>query len=107
MAKLITLKNTVKPASLVILAAAANAASELDLTITITSGNDSKHANNSKHYECAAIDIRSKTMTPADKKAFISNLQDRLGTGYLVLLEDATHTNEHIHVQIKGTYVHP
>ena len=107
MKRLVTLKNGVKPASLVILAAAANAACELDLAITITSGNDSKHAHNSKHYECAALDIRSKNMTPADKKTFIANLQERLGAGYLVLLEDATHPNEHIHVQIKGTYVHP
>ena len=100
MPKLVTLKNTVKPEALVILSAAANTASELSISITVTSGNDSKHKTDSRHYTNQAIDLRSKDMSKTIKTQFITKMQERLGDKYLVLLESEGKLNEHIHVEV-------
>ena len=100
MARVITLKNNVKPPNLVILAAAANTAIELNISITVTSGNDSKHMKGSRHFENAAIDFRSKDMSKTAKAAFIAKMQARLSDKYLVLLESEGKLNEHIHVEV-------
>lgn len=100
MARLVTLKNTVKPESLVILAAAANAAAELNISITVTSGNDSQHMDGSRHFTNQAIDFRSKDMKPEVKRAFIKNLSDRLGSKYRVILESEGKVSEHIHAEV-------
>lgn len=100
MARLVTLKPEVKPANLVILAAACNAAADLGISITVTSGNDSVHMKNSKHYSNEALDLRTKDMTKKTKRAFMDNLQDRLGPRYQLILESEGKVNEHLHCEL-------
>ena len=90
-------KGGVEPRSLYIAAAAANVASELGLTATITSGRDGVHKVNSLHYEDAALDLRSRDMTFGQRQAFITRLRQRLGRAYQVI--DEHQTKVHIHVE--------
>ena len=91
---MIRLKSTVKPPNLVIACAAANVAEEMGLALTITSGNDSKHMPSSRHYVNAALDFRTKDLSPAVLKEFRTKLAARLGDKYQVLLEST-----HLHVE--------
>ena len=75
--------------------------------ITITSANDGKHAENSRHYKDEALDVRSKNFpTRASKDLFRMQLGCRLGPKFTVLLESEHQANEHLHVQVRknGTY---
>ena len=99
MARHITLKGSVRPPSFVILSAAANTASEMGISLYVTSGNDSRHMKGSRHYTNEAIDFRSKTMTKAQKGEFIALMQKRLGKSYQVFLESEGAGNEHIHAE--------
>ena len=94
-------KSTVKPKSLVIAAAVINAANEigLDVDVVITSGNDGKHMDESKHYSNQALDIRSKTLDDIETPLFMRVIRRRLGKGYQVMLENNGRPNEHIHVE--------
>ena len=89
------------PKSGIIAAAAVNAANELELktTIVVTSGNDSEHMRESKHYTNEALDFRTKTFTKEDKDAWIGVLKRRLGPEYQVILEHEGGANEHLHVE--------
>lgn len=100
MPRLVTLKSTVKPPNLVILAAACNTAAELGISITVTSGNDSAHKVGSRHFTNQAIDFRTKDMEKAVKAEFIAKMKARLGKKYLVLLEDEGKANEHLHCEV-------
>src|SRR3990167_10219436 len=99
MPRLVTLKAGVKPASLVILSAAANTAHELGISITVTSGNDSTHMTGSKHYTNAALDFRTKDMPKVTKTTFIATMAKRLGPDYQCILESEGKMNEHLHVE--------
>lgn len=94
---MIKIKSGVTPPNLIILAAVANAAQELGLVVTITSGTDGVHMTGSKHYIGAALDVRSHDI--ADKKAFLGNLRKRLGAAYYCFLESPGTPNEHFHCE--------
>lgn len=97
---MIKVKATVKPKSLVIMAACANVAEELGLSILVTSGNDSKHMTNSLHYKDQALDIRSKNFDNSSLKfTFMAKVLERLGKSYEGLLEDENGPNEHFHFE--------
>ena len=84
----VKVKSTVRPLSTILLAAVANVAKDLPWDVTITSVNDSKHMEGSKHYSGEAIDIRSKNFpSKRDKQEFVSAVLLRLGPGYEMFLE--------------------
>lgn len=69
----------------------------------ITSGNDSTHMKNSKHYKGKALDFRTKTLgTIAERRALETKVKAALGPEFYVELEDAGKANEHLHVQFNG-----
>lgn len=94
-------KSTVRPRSLVMVAAVINAANGLGLVadMLITSANDSCHMLGSKHYEGAAVDVRTKHLSAPDRAALISEVKKRLGKDYDVILEFLGQPNEHLHVE--------
>jgi hypothetical protein len=70
--------------------------------LVITSGNDSTHGKNSRHYRNEAIDIRSKNFPSSDAKhAFRSRYETVLGERFRVLLENEGEANEHFHAQVR------
>jgi hypothetical protein len=91
---MLKVKAGVKPANLIIAAAAANVSEELTLTIWITSGTDGKHMKTSLHYEGAALDFRISNLLKEDIKVFMMAMKRRLGARYDVILE-----SDHIHVE--------
>jgi len=94
-------KSTVRPRSHVISAAVINAANELklDVDMLMTSGNDSKHMKNSKHYTGEAGDYRSHHLTVEECRALLKIIRRRLGKNYQVILESPMKANEHIHIE--------
>ena len=72
----------------------------------MTSANDSKHSEKSLHYKNRAWDFRTKkdnklSNLPYEKEILfklVERLQDYLGAGYQVILED-----DHIHVEYDPT----
>jgi len=94
-------KVTVRPRSLMIAAAAINAANELTIPLdtTITSGNDSEHMTGSKHYTGDALDFRTKHLAPPQRAKWMSVIARRLGPNYQLILEDAGKPNEHLHIE--------
>jgi hypothetical protein len=100
---MIKAKGTVRPKSLIILCAVANAAVELDLPeMLITSGNDGTHMKGSRHFSGDALDVRSKHLTDQQLTALVRVVRRRLGTGYQVLVEHRKQANEHLHVEKDG-----
>lgn len=98
----VKVKDSVKPHSIVIGAAIANCAKELinPPEVWITSGNDSGHMKNSKHYTDDALDIRTKNFPTLQAKLdFVKCLKSRLGPNYDVFIEDIGGMNEHIHAE--------
>lgn len=70
--------------------------------LTITSINDSKHMEGSRHYTDEAIDIRSHNFESREQKLdFKMRFNDFLGPKFTVLLESEGKPNEHFHVQVK------
>lgn len=69
-----------------------------DYVPTITSGNDSEHSSNSKHYEDLAVDFRIKDVPYDLRMSLYTDLNNSL-QDYLVLWEDIDYANEHIHIQ--------
>ena len=102
---MIKLKENVAPRHLVILAAVANVAERLSLTVVITSGNDGQHMPNSRHYENQALDVRSKQpfANRTEKIEFLNTVLDRLGPNYQGLLENEGSPNEHFHFEYDPT----
>lgn len=63
--------------------------------VVITSGNDGHHANNSKHYTGAAIDIRTYSLPHPDNGIAIADvLNKKLGRDFDVIFE-----GDHIHIE--------
>ena len=98
---MLRVKGTVKPRTLIIAAAIENASQELrlDKDMLITSGNDSKHMDGSKHYIYEALDFRTKHLTADEKRLLVSTMTRRLGPEYQVILEDEGGINEHGHCE--------
>jgi len=99
---MLKVKPTVRPRSLFIAAACINVAidKKLDFDVVITSGNDSKHMQNSMHYKGDALDIRSRTFGSSEEKhQFIEDVLERLGHSFQGILEDEGKDNEHFHFE--------
>lgn len=98
---LIKFKSTViVPKTTIIASAVINAANTLGLPdMYVTSGNDSKHMQGSKHYEDKALDLRTKHLTLPMKAALIKEVKRRLGPDYDVILEFEGTMNEHLHIE--------
>ena len=68
-----------------------------DFTPTITSGNDSEHTTNSRHYIDKAIDLRTisdRNITMRDSRKIYKNLKEKLNSDeFNVLFE-----SDHIHI---------
>lgn len=68
--------------------------------IFITSGNDSKHRSDSKHYSGNAVDIRTHGLSETQKDSIFNQLKSELyGRGFDVLLEYRGTAQEHIHIE--------
>ncbi len=82
---------------------AAIAAEPIDHVITAIA--DGVHNHVSAHYRGEAVDLRTRTLSPADLHATIARLETALGADYLVLYErpgDTPATSaEHLHVQLR------
>ena len=89
------------PRTVIIAAAAVNAANVLGFTETmfVTSGNDSIHSRGSKHYTDEALDFRTHHLSTAKKHAWKVEIKRRLGKSFDVILEDEGQPNEHLHVE--------
>lgn len=59
-----------------------------------TAGTDGKHMPTSKHYLAQAVDLRSKHVSKDMLPKIVSELKERLGKDYDVILE-----GDHIHVE--------
>ena len=66
---------------------------------TITSGNDSKHSENSLHYKGLAIDVRSKDMK--NPKMVVKMLKKALDYELDIVLE-----SDHIHIEYDPKFDH-
>lgn len=70
--------------------------------LVVTSGNDSRHGEFSRHYSSEAIDIRSHNfLSRARKRDFRLWYEADLGAQFRVLLEAEGTPNEHFHAQVR------
>jgi hypothetical protein len=69
---------------------------EKGYSLSITSINDSKHADTSRHYQGMAVDFRTRDFNGGVAKEITEELRKRLGRHYMVLFE-----YNHIHVSYK------
>lgn len=83
----------------ILAAAAVNAANVLKLPgdVTVTSGRDGTHMQNSWHYKDRALDFRTKHLDHDQKHAWVNATQTRLGKDYYVVLEFEGQPKEHMH----------
>lgn len=95
---MIKAKSGLQPKNLIIVAACANIAEILGITVTMTAGINGKHMVGSKHYIGDALDIRSKSMK-VDKQLFLNEVMFRLGVDYQGFLESKNTDNEHFHIE--------
>ncbi len=72
----------------------------------VTSGNDSTHAPNSRHYVNEAIDIRTHTFTREYKRDLRQRYAAALGDQFTVIIEDEGKPNEHMHAQVRKGHVY-
>lgn len=76
--------------------------------LVITSINDGKHKDDSKHYKNQALDLRSKSFKTEEMKAdFMTVLKRELGPKFTIIYEYPGMTNEHFHIQVKKGEVFP
>jgi conjugal transfer mating pair stabilization protein TraG len=70
----------------------------------ITSGNDGRHKDGSRHYINEALDLRGNNITIAQGELWAQTVQARLGPGYFVDYETfADHPERnHLHIQPTG-----
>ncbi|VWX49868.1 conjugal transfer protein TraG N-terminal domain-containing protein [Novosphingobium sp. 9U] len=69
--------------------------------VMITSGNDRRHVDGSKHYKNAALDFRGNQISQATGEEWQRQVQQRLGSSYWVDFEydPKEPANRHLHVQ--------
>ena len=87
------------PKSLIILAAVTNAAYDLGISVTLTSGNDSTHMPGSKHYTDEALDFRTHGYDLARSTQWKTLSLQRLGAAYQGWVEHPGLPNEHMHIE--------
>ncbi len=75
-----------------------------DKTPVITSGNDGRHTNGSRHYLDLAIDLRANNITDNQSAQIEALLKDALGPEYFVDFEHfpGFTANDHIHISYRG-----
>jgi len=64
----------------------------------ITSGTDSKHSKNSRHYVGLAVDVRTRDIDPEDIYDCEEEIRHSLGSEFYVAFE-----RNHFHIQFNGT----
>jgi len=85
-----------------VFAAVAQAAREQGLPQpVITSGNDSRHMNGSRHYDDKAVDFRGNNITDAQGERLEARVRELLGPNYDVDFEKfpSRPSNDHLHVE--------
>lgn len=96
----------IAPGGVRILAALENCANRISHDLTITSACDGVHSGpEDPHHKGEAYDVRSHDLP--DKNLALGYIQEFLGERFYAFLEDATETNEHLHVQVKKGTVYP
>ena len=76
--------------------------------LVITSMNDGKHMEGSRHYTDEAMDLRSKNFQDNPHKViFASAFQEFLGNKFRVILENLNKPNEHFHIQVRKGMRYP
>ena len=99
---MIALKNGVNPSglapqTLLVILVAKDCFADRGYDMTITSLNDSNHADTSRHYQGMAIDFRTRHLpNHAIAREITKEMQERLGRHFMVLFEE-----NHIHVSYK------
>ena len=100
MSRLLLKAGVVVPPSLRIAAVLINTASELALgPMYITSGSEGVHRSGSKHYTNAALDFRTKHLSPEDRQRLVTRVRENLGPDYDIVLEAVGRANEHLHIE--------
>lgn len=67
---------------------------ELSIDVIVTSGDDGKHMENSKHYDGNALDFRIRHVDANRRRFFQKAVQEALGSNFDVVLEPT-----HLHVE--------
>lgn len=67
----------------------------------VTSLLDGKHSSNSRHYDGAAMDLRTNDLATGRDKSILDEIRARLLPlgDYDVIFENADTPNEHIHIE--------
>lgn len=96
-------KTGVRPRSLIIAAAAVNAATVLGFTtdVTVTSGDEptTVHVDGSRHATGNALDLRTKHLSDRDLADWLGEIRRRLGADYQLIVEQRARAGEHLHVE--------
>ena len=76
--------------------------------MTVTSARDGKHSGpNDPHYRGEALDLRSKHLTPDEKKRVLTDIQTILYKAprrFYAFLEDEGGIGEHFHCQLRNGF---
>lgn len=92
--------NTIKPELIIGIMVLYSVMHEFNIEMVITSAADSKHSENSLHYQGYAVDIRSKHIPSRSRKfeilAIAKNLMDKQ---FDIILESEGEDNEHYHLE--------
>lgn len=79
---------------------AENIYSKYGYECVVTSLNDGKHMQGSKHYEDMAVDFRTKNISePSHKELIKKEITEALGKNYDIIFEDRGGVNEHLHIE--------
>lgn len=70
-----------------------------DADMVVTSANDGRHSPTSLHYAGAAVDVRSKNLTPLQKRETLERARLALRQDFDLLLEAEGTDNEHFHLE--------
>ena len=74
-----------------------------DALLTVTSGKDAKHSQNSKHYLGNAVDLRIADVPPEDQPAFVLYLRVLCARFHLAMFDESNVVGAgHIHIEIAG-----
>lgn len=101
---MIKIKKGVQPPIIIIVAIIGNVAEHRGISLTITSGLDSKHSEWSGHYQLRCADVKSKNLS--DKDGIVADIYTGMELYFphdriYVAIHSKGKRNEHIHVQFK------
>jgi len=103
---MLKVKKGVQPPLVYIIVAMANVSEMRGITLTITSGLDSRHGEWSGHYQLRCADGRSKTFPSPKKESIRDSLRSELRQYFprnrvYCEIHDLGKRNEHYHLQFK------